>query len=112
LAPANSISAKHSLTSPEPQAVKKYTPFPRQKLLVRQNKNIYSDGHHLAVIILYSGGMHMQQNKSQFKRLMKLVELIRDPKHPGNGLFLSADGDYFESQGLTCIKPFIAQYRQ
>jgi len=32
----------------------------------------------LAVTILYSGGMHVQQNKSQFKRLMKLVELIRD----------------------------------
>jgi proteasome accessory factor B len=42
--------------------------------------------------------MHMQQNKSQFKRLMKLVELIRDTKHPVNGLILSADGDWGVSQ--------------
>ncbi len=66
----------------------------------------------MAVTILYSGGMHMQQNKSQFKRLMKLVELIRDTKNPVNGLILNTDGDYFESQRLTCIKPFIAQYSQ
>jgi hypothetical protein len=56
--------------------------------------------------------MHMQQNKSQFKRLMKLVELIRDPKHPVNGLILSADGVCFESQRLKCIKQFISQYRR
>jgi len=43
---------------------------------------------------------------------MKLVELIRDTKHLGYGLILCADGYYFESQRLTCIKPFIAQYRQ
>ncbi len=56
--------------------------------------------------------MHMQQNKSQFKRLMKLVELIRETKHPVNGLILNTDGYYFESQGLKCIKQFIAQHRQ
>jgi hypothetical protein len=56
--------------------------------------------------------MHMQQNKSQFKHLMKLGELIRDPKHPVNGLILNSDGDCFESQRLTCIKQFIAQYSQ
>jgi hypothetical protein len=66
----------------------------------------------LAVTILYSVGMHMQQNKSQFKRLMKLVELIRETKHPVNGLILNTDGYYFESQGLKCIKQFIAQHRQ
>jgi hypothetical protein len=66
----------------------------------------------LAVTILYSGGMHMQQNKSQFKRLMKLVELFRDTKHPVNGLILNTDGDDFESQSLKYIKQFIAQYRQ
>jgi hypothetical protein len=57
-------------------------------------------------------GMHMQQNKSQFKRLIKLGELIRDPKHPVNGLILNSDGDCSESQRLKCIKQFIAPYRQ
>ncbi len=66
----------------------------------------------MAVTILYSGGMHMQQNKSQFKHLMKLGELIRDPKHPVNGLILNTNGDYFESQRFKCVKQFIAQYRQ
>jgi hypothetical protein len=56
--------------------------------------------------------MHMQQNKSQFKRLIKLGELIRDPKHPVNGLILNSDGDCSESQRLKCIKQFIAPYRQ
>jgi hypothetical protein len=86
-------------------------PFPK-RVPIFLGSEYFSDGHHLAVTILYSGGMYMQQIKSQFKRLMKLVELIRDTKHPVNGLILSADGDFFESQRLKGIKPFIAQYRQ
>jgi proteasome accessory factor B len=35
--------------------------------------------------------MRMQKNKSQFKRLMKLVELIREQKHPVNCLILGTD---------------------
>jgi hypothetical protein len=66
----------------------------------------------LAVTILYNGGMHMQQTKSQFKHLMKFVEVIRVTQHPVNGLILSVDGGYFDSQRLKCIKQFIAPYSQ
>ena len=40
----------------------------------------------------------MQKNKSQFKRLMKLVELIRERKRPVNCLILSQDEDWGVSQ--------------
>lgn len=40
---------------------------------------------------MYVGGMRMQKNKSQFKRLMKLVELIREQKQPVNCLILGTD---------------------